>query len=143
MVSNDACDTSGAEFKPHISKIAFPQPKVFQEKIVAQTTECPNMTKILILTLTNCELKIMRFEMFLRSFEINNLTSQLAKLLCSEICLYISARPQLYFQNKMLSKHFYSYTFSFIRGLKANRYSILAVSTHATLIFKMWLKGRV
>lgn len=31
-VSNDACDTSGAEFKPHISEIAFPQPKALQEE---------------------------------------------------------------------------------------------------------------
>lgn len=32
VVCNDACDTSGAKFKPHISEIAFPQPKEFREE---------------------------------------------------------------------------------------------------------------
>lgn len=69
MASNDACDTSGAEFKPHISEIAFPQPKAFQKKVIAQATECPSMTEITILPQTNCELKIIRFEIFLWCIE--------------------------------------------------------------------------
>lgn len=52
VASNDACDTSAAEFKPHITEIAFPQPKVFQKKVIAQTTKCPSMTEITILTQT-------------------------------------------------------------------------------------------
>lgn len=47
---------------PHISEIAFPRPKKrSKEKVVAQTTECPSMTAITVLTLTNCELKIIWF----------------------------------------------------------------------------------
>lgn len=60
---------------PHVSEIAFPQPKVFQKKVIAQTTKCPSMTAITVLTQTNCELKIIRFEMFLQS--VGNLHSEI------------------------------------------------------------------
>ncbi len=55
---------------PTSVKLLFHNQKRSKKKAIPKKTElCPSMTEITILTLTNCELKIIRFEMFLRSIE--------------------------------------------------------------------------
>lgn len=49
---------------PTSVKLLFHNQKRSGKKVVAPTAECPSMTGITIRTLTNCELKIIRLEMF-------------------------------------------------------------------------------
>ena len=54
---------------PTSVKLLFHNQKCSKKKVVALKTERPSMTEITILTMTNCELEIIRFEVFLWSSE--------------------------------------------------------------------------
>lgn len=54
---------------PTSLKLLFHNQKRSKRKVVAQTTKCPSMTEITILTLTNCEQKITSLEVLLWSTE--------------------------------------------------------------------------